>query len=114
MEHHKDRTSKMSYVTGNPPSTSKYKLTCHHCGEGYDKLQDLSQHVYMFHGYAHVCPLCGKGFQSRSGLSKHKDMHRGRTFTCPICDKQFKQKKNVKSHMISVHGAILGAASQNW
>ncbi|XP_045181215.2 zinc finger and SCAN domain-containing protein 2-like isoform X5 [Mercenaria mercenaria] len=55
-----------------------------------------------------TCNFCGKHFYDKSALTRHTHIHTGvKPFECSICGKRCTQKSNLKSHMWTVHKAVL-------
>lgn len=76
--------------------------SCYLCGEVYENMTDLRDHMKTRHKANHMCHLCEKMFKDSKALNKHLASHiETRTFPCSICSRRFHNKAKLKKHMIS-------------
>jgi len=80
---------------------------CTLCGNAYNKLKILKQHVKEFHlnEKPHECPTCGRCFARKQKMKDHMKIHTGESkYTCPLCNKNFNNKDSRWHHKKSCPG----------
>lgn len=85
---------------------------CHYknCGEVFQKILDLKNHIKIHIERPHACewPGCNKKYVNKHSVKVHMLSHTGeRPYACewPSCNKKFKQKSNLDKHVKRIHNA---------
>ena len=84
-----------------------FKTLCPHCGQGFNKDDEMQAHLSRHTGLkSHKCQ-CGKQYAHKSHLTRHmkvcKENATVNCVKCNICYKMFKTKEYLKVHVTNVH-----------
>ena len=82
-------------------------LQCRICEEAVPNLTVLSQHMHQCHGQTerYVCPVCGNIYQTITGLKNHVQKHEGKVYPCKLCGATFTRKGTMVRHRRTIHNS---------
>ncbi|CRL05319.1 CLUMA_CG018230, isoform A [Clunio marinus] len=89
---------------------SFFDLSCHICGESFEKIHFLCSHMKSVHNTKpKVNCVSGKIIESTQGLNQHYEEHvmdKKEFFRCSECNKTYQWYSGFKNHMKTYHGEL--------
>ncbi|XP_055542378.1 oocyte zinc finger protein XlCOF6-like isoform X2 [Wyeomyia smithii] len=112
-------TRRKHVVSVKKTNGDKYFCCFVRCWEGFEKYDDLLEHVNQIHngkrrenelahvqalGAEHVCPICKRQFENKSKLEHHRSYKQNRvTHFCQECGQSFYKLHALRDHEIKQH-----------
>ena len=74
--------------------------TCEFCGENFDLVEELKNHVKIHSGdRPYSCKICYRDFTHRHNLKRHMMSHSDNSVQCGLCSRTFKEAFYLQMHM---------------